>query len=96
MLSGLGLQDALEFLNGKNRPPTISGSSQVIDHILVSQNVLDHLVGAGKLVKNSAFIFDHPTLCIQIDDSILYTSTHSATYTQKTAHQRLCCSRRIS
>jgi len=61
MLYGLGLQDALEFLNGKDRPPTISGSNQIIDHILVSQNVLEHLVGAGQLVKNSTFIWDHPS-----------------------------------
>lgn len=91
MLSGLGLQDVLEFLNGKNRPPTISGSSQTIDHILVSQNVLEHLVGAGQLVKNSTFS-DHPTLFIQQDDSILRTSIHSTpitprNYTPKTMLQ---------
>jgi len=88
MLSGLGLQDALEFLNGKSRPPTISGSSQTIDHILVSQNVLEHLVGAGQLVKNSTFTSDHPTLFIQLDDSILSTSTHSTSTKPRKLHTK--------
>ena len=88
MLSGLGLQDALEFLNGKSRPPTISGSSQTIDHILVSQNVLEHLVGAGQLVKNSIFFSDRPKLFIQLDDSILSTSTHSTPTTPRKLHSK--------
>ena len=88
MLNGLGLQDALEFLNGENRPPTISGSSQTIDHILVSQYILEHLVGAGRLVKNSTFISDHPALFIQLDDSILNTSTHSTPTTPRKLHTK--------
>ena len=88
MLNGLGLQDALEFLNGKNRPPTISGSSQTIDHILVSQNVLEHLVGAGQLVKNSTFISDHPALFIQLDDSVLNSTTHSIPTKPRTLHTK--------
>jgi len=88
MLYGLGLQDALVFLNGEDRPPTISGSSQVIDHILVSQNVLEYLVGAGQLVRNSTFTSDHSALFIQIDDDILDSTRHSIPTKSRKLHTK--------
>ena len=50
-----GLLDALQRLNGKESPSTISGSSLIIYYLFVSQNILAHLVRAGQLTRDTIF-----------------------------------------
>ena len=78
MLSGIVLHDAPELFNGKGCPQTIETSSLTIDHILVSQNTQEYLVGTGQYVQNTTFISDHLTLLIQIEDRILSPTTCSS------------------
>jgi hypothetical protein len=56
--------------------------------IVVTQNAIGYQVGAGQLARNSAFILDHPTLFIQIDESILCSAKHSTSTKPRRLHIR--------